>query len=92
MEILIKNDDDIRKAHERYQQFTHNDELRAQYRSRERWRRDRASEIGSAKQEGKQEEKDSTAQNMIAEGFKDDVIIRCTGIDPRRLKELRKNQ
>ncbi|MDY6968549.1 MAG: Rpn family recombination-promoting nuclease/putative transposase [Spirochaetota bacterium] len=52
MQILIKDDETIAKAHKEYEHFTQNEQLRDLYESRLKWEKDYNSAIFAAKQEG----------------------------------------
>ena len=95
MEILIKSDKDIEKAHERYKRFSKDDNLKDIYLSREMWKKDRISELSSAKEEGIEQGIEQGAEraaiNMVKDGLKDSLIISYTGISKERLFELRRD-
>lgn len=52
MQTLLNEDMDIKRAHQIYNDFTANSEMRELYEAREKWRKDNASRLYSAKEEG----------------------------------------
>ncbi|MCP4134975.1 MAG: hypothetical protein GY754_28635 [bacterium] len=74
MKILLKDDPDLKKAHEEYLNFTRDDELREMYEAREKWIKDQNSALANAKIEGKiegkVEEKQVTLIRSMIKRFK----------------------
>ncbi|MBN2737737.1 MAG: Rpn family recombination-promoting nuclease/putative transposase, partial [Spirochaetales bacterium] len=52
MKILIKDDQDIAKAHEVYNHFTRDDKMRDAYEARQKWLKDYNSAIAEAEEKG----------------------------------------
>ncbi len=68
MQILIKDDTEITKAHNEYKNFTQDKKLREIYDARVRWKMDHDTDIAIAKQEGKIEGKIEGKKEGIEEG------------------------
>ncbi len=65
MEILIKEDKDIAKAHKEYKHFSEDEKLRDLYESRLMWQRDYYTAMETAREEGKEEGEIKKSQNTI---------------------------
>jgi len=93
MNLIIKNDVEIEKAHEQFKKFTMNKKYRDIYESREKYKKDVATLIESAKLDGKKEGKLETAINMYYKGFGIKDIIEITKVSKkdieRAIKEIK---
>lgn len=93
METIIKDDPVLEKAHNKYTQFTADDELMQLYEARIKYQLDYNSDIYNAKEEGREEGvkagKIEDALKMLDEGFKLDVISRITGLTISEIERLR---
>ncbi|MBN2443826.1 MAG: PD-(D/E)XK nuclease family transposase [Spirochaetales bacterium] len=101
MEVLLHNYPVFTKAHEQYEQFTRNDELRELYEAREKWQRDQISRIKTAERMGKEmgmkigEEIGEKATgkriaiNMLKEGFSVDQIVKVTQLTKEEVEDFR---
>jgi len=81
MEILIKDDETIAKAHKEYEHFTNDERLRSLYESRVKWKLDYNTDIEIARQEGvekgiekgidegREEEKKSVLIHLLSRKF-----------------------
>ncbi|MBN2440326.1 MAG: PD-(D/E)XK nuclease family transposase [Spirochaetales bacterium] len=86
MEVLLHNYPVFNKAHEQYEQFTRNDELREIYEAREKWQRDQISRIKAAekkaeeigKKMGERDGEKKVAINLLQEGFSIEQVIKVT--------------
>ena len=98
-EEIESNDKGIKRAKNEWEKITSDDQMKAQRRAREKYERDRDSELYCAKEEGreegiregKEEEKKQIALNMKSKGFDDDTIAKCLNIDVNTLKVLLTN-
>jgi predicted transposase/invertase (TIGR01784 family) len=91
MEILIKDDDDMAKAHEQYRHFTADDILREQYEAHEKWRKDYNTLIHSAQQEAEKREKQAkldAARRMKEDGLAYELIAKYTGLSEEEIEKL----
>ncbi|MCP4133588.1 MAG: hypothetical protein GY754_21650, partial [bacterium] len=52
MKILLKDDPDLKKAHDEYLNFTRDDELREMYEAREKWIKDQNNALANAEARG----------------------------------------
>ncbi|MBF0231016.1 MAG: hypothetical protein HQK63_15720 [Desulfamplus sp.] len=55
MEILIREDETFKRAHQKYAAFTRDDEMVEAYESRMKWIRDYNTKVFLAKKEGRKE-------------------------------------
>jgi predicted transposase/invertase (TIGR01784 family) len=86
MEILIKNDPDIARAHKEYNAFTRDDELRELYEAREKWKKDYNTAMYYARVEGIEEGKKEGKKEGKVEGINEGVIIEKQNVLTRILK------
>lgn len=89
---MIKEDKDIKKAHEEYIKFTRDDELREIYEARMKWQLDQNTLIYSAEQkgieQGIEQGKLENARIMLNEGFEISIISRITGLPENEIEDL----
>ncbi len=96
MEVLLKNDPILTRAHDEYVHFTEDKQLRMAYEAREKYRRDQLSMISSARQEGRAEgmEKGEAkrsyeiAVKMKHSGMAYELIQQFTGLSLKEISEL----
>lgn len=96
MNIIIKDDPVLSKAHERYTQFTQNDELLEAYEARTKWQLQYKSDLSHAEEqgilkgkiEGKAEGKIEAAKKMLDKGFDVEDISDITGLSLDEIKKL----
>jgi len=93
MQVVIGNNSVFAKAHERFKNFTKNDELVELYEARQKWQMDKDTEIGYAgikgRQEGKLEERYGAAKKMLGKGYPTDDIIDITGLSEEEIQKLK---
>ena len=95
-EEIESNDKGIKRAKNEWEKITSDDQMKAQRRAREKYERDRDSELYCAKEEGREEgiregeqkKMKELALNMKSKGFDDDTIAKCLNIDVNTLKVL----
>lgn len=91
MKVLLNENENIAKAHERYIAFTRDEELVEAYEAREKWKKDYNSGIFNARQEGRQEGQEEgkreTAVKMLQKGFELATICEITGISMNELQK-----
>jgi predicted transposase/invertase (TIGR01784 family) len=100
MKILLKDDNDMQKAHEEYQRFTEDDQLREIYESRIKWEMDYRSGLVEAEERGikkgieKGIEKDQKeiVFNMNKEGLSVEQIHQFTTIPISKIKKYLKRK
>ena len=90
MQTLLENNKIMKKAHEKYIEFTQNDELRHIYESREKFQRDQISLVNSTKKEGKIEGKIEDAKKMILKGLNVELILDITGLSIEEIENIKK--
>ncbi|PIE71810.1 MAG: hypothetical protein CSA22_00970 [Deltaproteobacteria bacterium] len=100
MRILLKENPNLKKAHEKYVSFTLDSELVDAYEAHMKWKRDYATGVDEARtkgreegrqegrQEGSRQSKMEIAKKMLDKGAEIDFISECTGIDPNALKKI----
>jgi predicted transposase/invertase (TIGR01784 family) len=84
MQILIKEDEDIAKAHERYKIFTEDDRMKELYEARIKRQLDYNTDIEVARQEGIE----AVAKSMKKKGYSLPEIQELTGLDSKNIEEL----
>lgn len=100
MNLIIKNDVEIEKAHEQFKKFTMNKKYRDIYESREKYKKDVATLIESAKldgkkeglEKGKKEGKLETAINMYYKGFGIKDILEITKVSKKDIEKAIKEK
>ena len=88
METLLENNKIMKKAHEKYIEFTQNDELRHIYEQREKFQRDQISLLNSAKKEGIKEGTADVAKKMLEDGFTIEQVMKYTGLSREEILKL----
>ncbi len=92
MTYVIKDDETLEKAHDIYEHFTEDDELREAYWARTEWERRHLSDIENAKEEGKEEGEINKAKKMAKKMKKNnepiDKIIDYTGLSIEEIEKL----
>lgn len=88
MKTLLESDLDIRKAHDIYNSFTRNKELRYAYEAREKWKKDYTSSMDAAHRKGIKEGKTGPAKKLLQKGFPIEDIVEITGLTEKEIREL----
>jgi len=88
METLIKENEIIKKAHEKYIAFTRDESLVDAYEAHMKWKRDYNSGIALAREEGQKESQIKIAQKMMKNGFNVKMIADMTGISEDEIQQL----
>lgn len=104
MRILLKENPQINKAHDKYVAFTRDEELLDAYEAHMKWKRDYYSGIESARREGKEEGIEegreegieegeylaqlAIAKKMLKKGYDIETVSEFTGIDSSDLKKI----
>jgi predicted transposase/invertase (TIGR01784 family) len=101
MEVLIKNDEVLSKAHSEYDRFVLDDDLREIYEMRVEGERISKTRIETAKEEGikkgrkeglqkgQKEKQRQIAKKMLEKGLDIKLIIEVTGLSEEEIKKLR---
>lgn len=91
-EEIKSNDKGITKAKNEWEKITSDAQMKAQRRAREKYERDRYSELYCAREEGikegKIEEKKQIALNMKSQCLDDEFISKCLNISINELQKL----
>jgi len=95
LESVMEKSKAIRRAHEEYQKFAADEQLRYLYEGQLKWERDQNTlldqqmqkGIQKGKQEGEHLKALETARNLLSMGLSIDVIIRATGLTESQLRE-----
>jgi predicted transposase/invertase (TIGR01784 family) len=88
---LLKDEPVLGKAHNEYEKFTSNNELREIYESRQKWEMDKNSLIDDAYQKGEHNRALKDAQLMKGKGYKLSDISEITGLSVKEIEELPPN-
>jgi len=80
MEIIIKDDPVLQKAHNRYKQFTQNSERMELYEGRMKWQLQYNTDIKYAKEQGIELEKWIVAEKRLADGIAIERVAQYTGL------------
>ena len=96
LNILLKDDDDLKLAHEKYEKFTSDKQLRWLAIDREKAVRDKIYHENMARrkgreeglQEGRQEGRQETVRKMLTEGLDIKMISRISGLSISEINEL----
>ena len=80
LKILLKDDKDLQKAHDKYEIFTHDKDLRFRAISREKFLRDQISREGIAHEKGAYEKSLETAKILKESDVSIEIIIKSTGL------------
>jgi len=91
MQIIVDNSKIFAKAHNRFKNFTKNDELVELYEARQKWQMDKDTAIGYAEMKGIEQGIKDTAVKMLKEDTKISFVSRITGISEKGLIEIKKN-
>ncbi len=89
MQVLLKNDKVMEKAHESYKKFTANDKMLKMYEAREKRIRDEVSNIDYAREQGIDKGIEVTAVRMLKENVEISFISKVTNISEEKLLELK---
>ena len=87
MQTLLEKNKIFKKAHEKYVEFTQNDELRNIYESREKFQRDQIALVDVAKKEGIKEGKLEAAKTMLKDGFTIEQVMKYTGLSKEEIEK-----
>ena len=92
MKVIFKDDPIFEQAHETFQQFTADDELKMRYEAREKLQRDQASAKAFAVRKAREEEKKETSLR-IATSLKEmgepvEIICKATGLTAEEVEAL----
>jgi len=85
MKKIIKDDPILTKAHERYTEFTRNDQLMEIYNARMKQQADEKTRLSDAKIEGKIE----TAKAMLNDGVPSTKVSKYTGLSLDIVEKLK---
>lgn len=88
MKYLLDDNPAMKAAKERYDYFVADKKARIAYQQREKFLRDQANYIYTAKMEGIAEGIEKTAMKMLDEGIAVEVIGKVTGLSKERVEEL----
>jgi len=88
LETLIKNDPILEKAHNEYEKFTKDAEMRELYESRMKYQRDKNTMIYEARLEGQLEGKIEDAKNLKNLGVDMKIISKATGLSEKEIEIL----
>lgn len=81
---FIRNDSDIKKAHEQYEEFLSDEHLQHLYLAREMYRHDEATRIATAAEKGRKE----IISRMIAKGYSISQISEMTDLPEAEIHSL----
>ena len=85
----------IQKAYNNLQIMSLDEETRRLYEAREMFLHDQATRMYEAKEEGleegKKQERETVAKNMLSLGIEDELIIKATGLDQSIIDKLKKS-
>ena len=98
MQVIVDNNPVFAKAHEKFENFTKNDELVEFYEAHQKWVLDRDTAIGYAEmkgieqglEQGIEQGIEQTAVGMIKKNMKTPDISEITGLNTSKIEELRK--
>jgi len=100
MKILLKENPEINKAHDKYVAFTRDEELLDAYEAHMKWQRDYNSGIESARREGEAKGREegrqegqylaqlAMAEKMLKKGYDIETVSEFTGIPVSDLKKI----
>ena len=88
LKILLKEDNDLQKAHDKYEKFTSDKELRFQAISREKFLRDQLSREGAAHDAGVYEKSLEAARVLKESDVSMDIILKSTGLTVEEIENL----
>lgn len=89
MEIVIKDDPVIEKAHREYVKFTNDDRLREIYEGQIEYRRRYESDIEEAEIAAEKRKTEEIAKVLIAENVPNDIVIKSTGLTLEEIEDLK---
>lgn len=84
----MKNNDNVKKAINKVDDFVADDETRILIELREKWQRDYYNSIEDAKDEGRFNEKKIIAKRLLSKKYNINEIIEVTGLSEKEIKEL----
>ncbi|PIE00326.1 MAG: hypothetical protein CSA81_13850 [Acidobacteria bacterium] len=92
MEILLKSDPVLARAHDEYVHFTEDKQLHMAYEAREKYRRDQLFMLSSARQEGRAEGREKgiyeIATKMKRSGMAFELIRQFTSLSLEEIAEI----
>jgi hypothetical protein len=88
LKILLKDDIDLQKAHDKYEKFTTDKELRFQAISRDKFIRDQFSREDNAHVAGAYEKSLEAARVLKDSDVSMDIIIKSTGLSSDEIESL----
>lgn len=88
VEVAMKNNDNVKKAINKVDDFVADDETRILIELREKWQRDYYNSIEDAKDEGRFNEKKIIAKRLLSKKYNINEIIEVTGLSEKEIKEL----
>lgn len=95
MKILLKDDQDIKKAHEAYKYFNSDEQLREIYNSRQKFLNDYYSYMDEAHDEGYEEGREEGIAELIITMYQNgadiEQIITLTGITRDKVEDIIKS-
>ncbi len=91
VEVLIKNDMVMERAHESYQKFTSSDEMLELYEAREKRIKDEATNIAVAREQGIEQGIEQTARRMLESGADEEFVLKVTGLGRSIIESIEKS-
>ena len=95
MQVIVDDNPVFAKAHEKFENFTKNDELVEFYEAHQKWVMDRDTAIGYAEmkgiEQGIEQRNEETAVKMLNEDSDISFVSRITGISEERLIKIKSN-
>ena len=91
MQVIVDDNPVFAKAHEKFENFTKNDELVEFYEAHQKWVMDRDTAIGYAEMKGIEQGIEETAVKMLNEDIDISIISRITSISKERLINMKNN-
>jgi len=87
LEMVAEKNEKIKRALEEMDRLMGEEDVRRSLQAMLNARLERELEINTARENGKQEEKQETIKNMLQEGIADELIEKVTGITKKELKK-----
>jgi predicted transposase/invertase (TIGR01784 family) len=88
MKILLKEDEDIKKAHEEYRYFSRDEKMKQIYEARHKRKLDELSALYEAEQKGKLEGKLEAIVGMYKAGVSIDIIAKGMDISVDEVRQI----
>lgn len=84
---MIKNDPEIKKAHQKYEEFISDEHMQHLYLAREMYQHDQASRLGNAEERGAEKKEQQIIIKMKDKGYSAEEVFEITGIDVDIIKK-----